>query len=96
MVIAGLVPAIQSSNHRPMAGNFYVYIPASTRNGTLYIGVTNDIVRMVIRGRAGGRSTRSQKTIPHGATYTRKSRSLSSVTLDRRNKSGDDQKGETS
>ena len=30
-----------------MAGQFYVYILASRKHGTLYIGVTNDIVRRV-------------------------------------------------
>ena len=26
---------------------YYVYLPASDKNGTLYVGVTNDIVRRV-------------------------------------------------
>ena len=31
-----------------MKKNYYIYILASKRNGTLYIGVTNDLVRRVL------------------------------------------------
>jgi len=30
-----------------MQKQYYLYIPASKRNGTLYIGITNDIIRRV-------------------------------------------------
>ncbi|CAG9163902.1 GIY-YIG nuclease family protein [Cupriavidus pinatubonensis] len=30
-----------------MRKTFYVYLPASARNGTLYLGVTSDLVRRV-------------------------------------------------
>jgi putative endonuclease len=36
-----------------MRKSYYVYILASKRNGTLYIGVTNDIVRRVFEHREG-------------------------------------------
>jgi len=36
-----------------MPGVYYVYILASKRNGTLYIGVTNDLVRRVGEHREG-------------------------------------------
>ena len=36
-----------------MAKTYFVYILASKRNGTLYIGVTNDLVRRVWEHREG-------------------------------------------
>ncbi len=36
-----------------MANTYYVYILASKRNGTLYIGVTNDLARRVWEHREG-------------------------------------------
>ncbi len=37
----------------PKAVSFYVYILASRRNGTLYIGMTDDLVRRVWQHREG-------------------------------------------
>jgi putative endonuclease len=36
-----------------MSKTYHVYMPASAKNGTLYIGVTNDLVRRVWEHREG-------------------------------------------
>ena len=36
-----------------MDGPYWVYILASARNGTLYVGVTNDLARRVFEHRTG-------------------------------------------
>ncbi len=46
-VMLGFVPSIQSNRHSIMPTQFYVYILASKRNGTLYTGMTNDLVRRI-------------------------------------------------
>lgn len=40
-----------------MPGSYHGYILASMKNGTLYIGMTNDIARRITEHRAGKRST---------------------------------------
>jgi putative endonuclease len=51
IVIAGLDPAIHPGGASVMAG--YIYVLASRRRGTLYVGVTNDLVRRVHEHRSG-------------------------------------------
>ena len=46
-VIARLERAIQCPEAADGSSNYYVYILASRIGGTLYIGVTNDLVRRV-------------------------------------------------
>jgi putative endonuclease len=36
----------------PMGGSFFVYILASKKNGTLYVGVTNDLARRMTEHKA--------------------------------------------
>jgi len=50
--MAGLVPAIHESDSRAMRGA-WVYIVTNRPNGTLYVGVTNDIGRRAHEHRAG-------------------------------------------
>jgi putative endonuclease len=49
--MAGLVPAIHESNHPVMGG--FVYILTNRPNGTLYVGVTSDLVRRIAEHREG-------------------------------------------
>ena len=50
--MAGLVPAIHALFTKYMRGGF-LYIVSNRRNGVLYIGVTNDLVRRCNQHRNG-------------------------------------------
>ncbi len=57
-VMAGLDPAtrwrrVRAAEKTHMPKTYFVYIMASQRNGTLYIGVTNDIIRRAWEHREG-------------------------------------------
>jgi putative endonuclease len=49
--------------------SFYVYILASQRNGTLYIGYTDDLSRRLIEHRAGVNSRFAAKYGVHRLVY---------------------------
>jgi len=53
IVMPGLVPGIQGLQTQSMKKCFYVYLMASGRNGTLYCGVTSNIVRRVHEHKTG-------------------------------------------
>ncbi len=50
--MAGLVPAIHASQTSPMPGG-WVYMMSNRPNGTLYLGVTSDLVRRAFEHREG-------------------------------------------
>ncbi len=52
-----------------MSEHFYVYILASKRNGTLYIGVTNDLVRRVFEHRQGAVPGFTKRYRVHSLVY---------------------------
>jgi putative endonuclease len=49
--------------------DYYVYILASGRNGTLYVGVTNDLMRRVAEHREGIASEFTRKHKVHNLVY---------------------------
>tara|TARA_R110000824_G_scaffold118960_18_gene272502 strand:+ start:19911 stop:20285 length:375 start_codon:yes stop_codon:yes gene_type:complete len=62
-VTPGLDPGVHGRRNGVMS--YYVYILASRRNGTLYIGVTNDIARRVHEHRTGAGSAFARKYDVH-------------------------------
>jgi putative endonuclease len=49
--------------------SYYVYILASRRNGTLYIGVTNDLVRRVYDHKTSAMEGFTEKYVVHTLVY---------------------------
>ena len=43
----GVIPWLDQGIQAYMEKNFYIYILASRRNGTLYVGVTSDLIKRV-------------------------------------------------
>ncbi len=52
-----------------MSKDYFVYILASRRNGTLYIGVTNDLARRLEEHRNGEASSFTRKHRVHTLVY---------------------------
>jgi len=52
-----------------MSRTYYVYILASGRNGTLYVGVTNDLERRVLEHRSGQSGGFTKKYAVHRLVY---------------------------
>ena len=57
----GLVPGSRGRKLLRMSKSYYVYILASGRNGTLYIGVTNDLVRRIAEHKAADTESFTKK-----------------------------------
>jgi putative endonuclease len=52
-----------------MKKSYYIYIIASKRNGTLYIGVTNDLIRRITEHKNGEAEGFSKKYKVHQLVY---------------------------
>ena len=59
-----------------MSKTYYVYILASKRNGTLYIGVTNDLQRRIYEHKQNVTSGFTQKYRVHTLVYFEETRDI--------------------
>ena len=58
---------------------YYIYILASKRNGTLYIGVTNDLIKRVYEHRNGIIEGFTKKYRVHNLVYYEETRDINSA-----------------
>lgn len=71
--------ALRRSN--PDMKQYYVYILASQKNGTLYIGVTNDLLRRIFEHREGLVSGFTQRYKIHHLVYFETTDNIESAIL---------------
>lgn len=64
---------------------YYVYILASAKNGTLYIGVTNDIVRRTDQHKQSGPGSFTNKYNVHTLVYFEAHDSIESAIIREKN-----------
>jgi putative endonuclease len=59
--------------------NYFVYLMASAKNGTLYVGVTNDLIRRVFQHRSGAVDGFTERYAVHRLVWFESTSSIESA-----------------